>query len=148
MDPLMPRPPVNRLPFDDPDAEWLDEPSDQESCHAEEPELDGSNTEDQQEGANRTLTKRWCNEFDNAEGRDLEWRIDQHNEWMSNGADGHDEFFGHFIAAKKFVGNKVGYIFKVDHLGLGYYRDRPGRVALCLEAATLQGKCSPHNPSA
>ena len=100
MDPLMPRQPKNRLPFDDPEAEWMDEPSDEESGPVDEPEHGGSGTDDQPEGGNTTLTQRWVNEFDSAEGRDLDWRIDQHREWDDNGADGYDNYFGHSLLRK------------------------------------------------
>ena len=108
-----------------------------------DPEHGDQGEDEEPGGAETSLNQRWANEFDNPDGKDIGWRIDQSCEWREQGAAGLDEFFGIYTPAKKFNGFKAGYVFKLDHLGLGYYRDQPGRIAICLEEASQRGKISP-----
>ena len=54
MDPSMPRPLVNRSPFDDPEAEWLEEPSDHEHDTAA---ADAFEDEGEAEGEEHTIQR-------------------------------------------------------------------------------------------
>jgi len=144
MDTFMPRPPRNHSAFDDSEGEWEEEPSDNGEeflgpGEEQEPEpqvCDGVDAAD-------ALKRRWNDEFVNPAGKDLGWRIDQEQEWWSEGAAGYDRFFGVFVPSQKLLGLKPGYVFKTCHLGLGYYLDRPGRIPICLVDATSKPLTSP-----
>lgn len=144
MDTFMPRPPRSHSAFDDAEGEWEDEPSDidEEQRGPEEEQEPEPQVKDEVETVD-ALKLRWNSEFDNPVGKDLGWRIDQEQEWWNEGAAGSDSFFGVFAQSLKFRGFKPGYVFKTCHLGLGYYRDRPGRLPICLVDATSKPQTSP-----
>ena len=46
-------------------------------------------------------------EFDDELGKDLDWRIDQDTEWRELGAEGCDDHFGYFHAAKSSIEKRL-----------------------------------------
>ena len=130
MDTSMPKMTKSRATFDESEGEWEYEPSEDDEPHPEAPEYQAPEEGMEEKFIKEdTLKYRWSKEFDNTDGRDLGWRIDQEQEWWSHGAEGRDVNFGRYAPAKKFLGYKPGYVYKLDHLGVGYYRDNPGTIS-------------------
>ena len=48
--------------------------------------------------------------------------VDQYAEWVEEGRPGMDVVEAKFLPSKAFVGSKLGWTFKTDLSGTGYYR--------------------------
>ena len=85
------------------------------------------------------LKKAWDDTFASDQPVDEDMAIEQYQKWCDDGQPGKDLVEASFRPSKYFVGSMVGWTFKTDAAGTGYYRNGVQFLSLCEQIPSMKG---------